>query len=325
VETSTSPQQPVSCQKCGERTVGDGKFCPGCGQPLTPTLSQPSQQNPNPVQNIQKPYWTNGKIIALVLVALLIVGVSGVAAFNYLNNRPSSPSGSSDTCSNGATNPPSCTSSPCSNRATNYPQCTTFTTSATLTCTPSKIVSHSLNSTSCDVKVFSQAPTVSTGNVGFTASGVTSWYFSSSSANPCVLKVFSADTSYCTISGVSTVGPSGTMVLNAAYGGDGTHVSSTGTFNIQVIDPPSTVTVSGSVSTVGAGTSPYKIEFDDTSTGVGTSTTVNSESYSISLTNLRTYNVIVFWTGVLGSSGTCNGGTLTLQSPNVNWYANYSC
>jgi hypothetical protein len=274
----------------------------------------------------------------LVLVALLVVGVSGLAAFNYLNNGPISPSGSScsngatnypscnnNTCSNGATNPPSCTSSPCSNGATNYPQCSTFTTSTTVTCTQTKVVSHNLNSTSCEVKVFSQAPTVSTGNVGFTASGVTAWYFSSSSTNPCVLKVFSADTSYCTISGVSTVGPSGTMILYAAYGGDGTHLSSTGTLNIQVIDPPTAVTVSGSVSTVGAGTSPLKIEFDDISTGGGTSTTVSSGSYSISLANLTTYNVIVFWTGVLGSSGTCNGGTLTLQSPNANWSANYSC
>jgi hypothetical protein len=115
------------------------------------------------------------------------------------------------------------------------------------------------------------------------------------------------------------------MVLYAAYGGDGTHMSSTGTFNIQVIDPPTTVTVSGSVSTVGAGTSPYKIEFDDIGTVVGYSTTVISGSYSISLTNLRTYNVVVFWRGALGSSGTCSGGTLDLQSSTINWYADYRC
>jgi hypothetical protein len=320
--------------------VAEDRFCPGCGESLTTTPSLPTHRIPTPDQNMRRPFWTIGKILALVLVALLIVGVSGFAAFNYLNNRAISPSGSSNTCSNGATdyptcnnntcsngatNPPSCTSSPCSNRATNYPQCTTFTTSVTLTCASSRLVSHSLNSTSCEVRVLSQAPTVSTGSVGFTASGVTAWYLSSSSANPCALKVFSADTSYCTITGVSTVGPSGTMVVSAAYGGDGTHLSSTGTFSIQVIDPPTTVTVSGSVSTVGAGTSPYKIEFDDIGTSVGYSTTVSSGAYSISLTNLKTYNVVVYWTGILGSSGTCSGGTLNLQSSSGIWNTSYSC
>jgi hypothetical protein len=104
------------------------------------------------------------------------------------------------------------------------------------------------------------------------------------------------------------------MTINAEYGGDSTHSSSEGSFAATVNDPPSTVTVSGSVSTVGAGTSPYKIEFDDISTSVGTSTLVNSGAYSISLTNLRTYDVIVYWTGALGSSGTCSGGTLTLRA-----------
>ncbi len=67
-----------------------------------------AQQIPSQPSQPQKSYWTAGKIVALVLVAVLIVGVSGFAAFNYLNNRLNSPSGSSNSCSNGATNYPSC-------------------------------------------------------------------------------------------------------------------------------------------------------------------------------------------------------------------------
>jgi hypothetical protein len=312
------------------------------------------------------------------MVAILVVGVSGFAAFNYLTqksspiacsngatNYPSCNSCSSgqiltggscvSNCTNGATNPPSCTSySPCSNGAnnppacttfnpcsngatnpptcnifptcsngaTNYPQCSMFDTATTITCTPSTIETHSLVSTSCRVTVTStHAPTEPTGSVGFTASGTTAWY---ANGAPCTLTLATGYT-YCDITGVTTTGPSGTMTINAEYGGDSTHSSSGGSFDLTVNNPPSTVTVSGSVSTVGAGTSPYKIEFDDVSTGVGTSTLVSSGSYSISLTNLRTYDVIVYWTGALGSSGTCSGGTLSLQSPTVGAIADYRC
>ncbi len=80
--------------------------------------------NPQPAeypQQPQKPYWTAAKIVALILVAVLVVGVSGFVAFNYL--RTNSPSGSSSTCFNGATNYPSCNNNTCSNGATNYPSC----------------------------------------------------------------------------------------------------------------------------------------------------------------------------------------------------------
>jgi hypothetical protein len=62
-----------------------------------------------------------GKIVTLVLVAVLIVSIPGFVAFNYF--RHNSPSPTSNTCSNGATNYPSCNNTTCSNGATNYPRC----------------------------------------------------------------------------------------------------------------------------------------------------------------------------------------------------------
>ena len=89
-----------------------------------------------PVQGSQKSSWATGKVVAAVLVVVLIVGVLGFAEFNYLINRPSSPSSSSSTCANGATNYPGCNLCPsgqssaggrcehvCANGATNPPGC----------------------------------------------------------------------------------------------------------------------------------------------------------------------------------------------------------
>jgi hypothetical protein len=90
------------------------------------------------VQGSQNSSWTAGKIVALVLAIVLIVGVSGFAGFNYLINKPSPSSSSSRTCTNGATNYPGCNvcptgqtldggqcHNPCSNGATNPPACNT--------------------------------------------------------------------------------------------------------------------------------------------------------------------------------------------------------
>ncbi len=121
-----------------------------------------------PFQASPKTFWTIGKIVALVLVLVLIVGVSGFAGFNYLISRPSPPSGSSNTCTNGATNypgcnvcpsgqnlvgrqcysactngatnPSTCNSNVCPNGATNFPQCT-----ASSCRDPASISSHVYN------------------------------------------------------------------------------------------------------------------------------------------------------------------------------------
>jgi len=95
-------------------------------KPLDSTPSQPSK----------KPYWTSGKIVALILVAVLVVGVSGFAGFRYVSNRPNASSNVSNNCNNGATNYPGCDVCPdgqtrvegqcynsCTNGATNPPTC----------------------------------------------------------------------------------------------------------------------------------------------------------------------------------------------------------
>ena len=337
-------------------------------------------QQPAPFQppsQPQKPNWTTGKIVALILVALLVAGVSGFAAFNYYGRQfsPTQPCSNGATnyptcnscssgqtltggsctnnCTNGATNPPSCTSysacsngannppacttfnpcsngatnpptcnifPTCSNGATNYPQCSMFNTATSITCNPITIETHSLVSAACMITVTStQAPTEPTGNVGFTASGTTAW---SANGAPCTLTL-ATGFAYCNISDVTTTGPSGTMTINAEYGGDTSHAKSTGSISLTVDNPPSTVTVSGSVSTTGLFTSPSEIEFIS-SAAVGYYASASSGSYSVDLPNLTTYSVIVYW--VSGSfSGSCNAGTLTLEAPTSSWYANYSC
>ncbi len=80
-----------------------------------------------------KRYWTDAKILVLVLLAFL--GAAGFGyALNHQINRAAPTSGSSNTCSNGgtnypATNPPTCTMfNPCPNGGTNPPACNVFPT-----------------------------------------------------------------------------------------------------------------------------------------------------------------------------------------------------
>ena len=405
--------------------------------------SAPSQSYPT---QSQKPYWTASKILALVLVIVLAVGVSGFAAFNYARQNSSSlasnicsngatnyPSCNNNTCSNGATNPTACNNNPliasfqyspskpgfgetvsfygsgsgatppysytwdfgdggsatgssvghiftqticipisncmgapslacpvgnsctfqvtltvrdnsqtrqqtssqqsiylpnpeCSNGATNYPQCTVFKTTTTITCTPATLTGRSLNSTSCYVTVSSsQSPTVPTGSVGFTASVFAPYYWAGNNI-PCTLTL-ATGYSYCNITGVSTSEPSGTMTIYAGYGGDSTHAKSDSSFNISVVAPPTTVTVSGIVS-VSSGNTPYQIQFVD-ATGVGHTAAINnggsnSGSYSINLPNLTSYQVTVYYNSLFGVR-TCSGGTLSLQSATIAVTENYSC
>jgi len=72
------------------------------------------------------------------------------------------------------------------------------------------------------------------------------------------------------------------------------------------------VTVSGSVKTVGAGTSPFRVDFTSNS-GQNYTASVQSNAYQITLPNGHTYSTTVHWSfgGITG--GTCNGGTLNLN------------
>jgi hypothetical protein len=75
---------------------------------------------------------------------------------------------------------------------------------------------------------------------------------------------------------------------------------------------PSTVLVSGNVSTVGAGTHPVSISFTSDNGQVFSAPVVNGV-YSINLPNDHTYLVQIAWSGLLGASGTCKAGSLTVS------------
>jgi len=74
--------------------------------------------------------------------------------------------------------------------------------------------------------------------------------------------------------------------------------------------------VTGTVTSTGIGTHPTQIQFVNTATSLTYTATVNTDNgfYTISLPNQQSYNVICRWQGLLGSSGTFDGGTLYVNS-----------
>lgn len=75
------------------------------------------------------------------------------------------------------------------------------------------------------------------------------------------------------------------------------------------------VFVSGSVVTTGLGTHPTEIQFVDQQTAITYTGSLSGTSYSITLQNQHTYTVTVHWAGLLFSSGTYNGGSLSVYAP----------
>ena len=75
---------------------------------------------------------------------------------------------------------------------------------------------------------------------------------------------------------------------------------------------PSTVLVTGNVNTVGIGTHPVGISFTSDNGQVFSAVVVNGV-YSVNLPNHHTYSVQIEWSGLLGASGTCNAGSLTVN------------
>lgn len=76
---------------------------------------------------------------------------------------------------------------------------------------------------------------------------------------------------------------------------------------------PSQVTISGTVTTLGAGTHPTGIKFADTSSGQIFTLTVVGNSYSIALPNQKSYRITVSWSGLLGASGNTDAGILNVN------------
>jgi hypothetical protein len=94
-----------------------------------------------------------------------------------------------------------------------------------------------------------------------------------------------------------------------ATGGGKTYSS---TYTLSVLSAK--VTVSGTVTTTGFGTHPTGIKFVGVSSGLTFETTTVDNSYIVNLPNQQTYRVTCSWAGLLWSSGTFDGGTLTVNA-----------
>ena len=88
------------------------------------------------------------------------------------------------------------------------------------------------------------------------------------------------------------------VIVTATGGG----VTRTVSYTITVLSVR--VLVSGTVTTTGFGTHPTQVQFVDTQTGLTYTASMSGNSYSITLQNQHTYSVVVYWQGLLGSSGT---------------------
>lgn len=99
------------------------------------------------------------------------------------------------------------------------------------------------------------------------------------------------------------------LVLTANCGS----VTRTAAYTMSVLSAK--VTVSGTVTTTGFGTSPTQIQFTDAQTSVTYTGTMSGHTYSISLQNQHTYNVVLYWQGLLGSSGTVHRDGLNVNAP----------
>ena len=75
------------------------------------------------------------------------------------------------------------------------------------------------------------------------------------------------------------------------------------------------IQVSGTVTTTGVGTSPSQIQFIDQQTGLTYTDSMSGSSYTITLQNEHTYDVVCYWKGLLYSTGSFSGGSLYVYAP----------
>ncbi len=143
-----------------------------------------------------------------------------------------------------------------------------------------------------------------------------------SNAPTCTLSGTTSDTSSC---GFDTTSPNGvfqqTIIVYANYQGDSTHLSSSGQFTMTA---PSTVSVSGTVSPQSGcvGCSVTKVEFIKSPSGQTYSAT--SSSFTISLQNLHSYSVVIYWSGTFGS-GSCTRSLTLNQFSDAATMSGYQC
>ena len=87
---------------------------------------------------------------------------------------------------------------------------------------------------------------------------------------------------------------------------------------------PKEVTLTGTVTTTGTGTSPEKITFKSLSDGQTYVANANGGTYSITLPNSDSYGVTITWKFLGITGGTADAGTLNLDSTEASITRNWA-
>ena len=295
--------------------------------------------SPDPIlQEVRKrPKGPSLRIVAIVVIVVIVL-FAAVAGFYHGNitgnNSPLTSASKTCTngatdyphchnnqCTNGATNYPRCNNNPCPNGALNPPACTIYNTQTSLTCNPSTV--H-VNRTKSDCIVAVTDTTVPTGTVSASCTPRPGHTTGDCTPTSCTLAAASTTSSSCQFS-LNATGPGATMDVCANYPGDSTHQKSSNCFTLAVLQPPASVTVSGTATVNGLFATPTEIHFVSTLTGQTYRSLVKSGSYTLSLPNFQNYNVTISYDDTLTGSGSCTAGTLTLHSYDDAVQVNYRC
>jgi len=330
------------CPDCGAAVLKGTSFCGDCGHRISFSDSaspeKPSDQSssirnastkePSPNIQVQRPYWTAAKVVGLVLVMFIAVSAVGAGVYYTLSKGQTATGGSDHSCSsgqtlvngscyancsNGATNPPTCDqNSQCSDGAINPPLCTVYSSSVSLSCTPTDgFYSGNVGTGQGPFGAYCTATvtdrTIPTGTVGWSS------YQALGGSSTCTLIGTSGSTSACSDTltpAQPTNGYLTHMTVLANYQGDNSHTSSSVS---STLTAPSTVTLSGTAmyqpGCIGCSVTSVVI----VNSGTHQTTTITSSTcpgnsnwcFTVSLPNLQNYTVHVYYSGTFGS-GACN-------------------
>jgi hypothetical protein len=136
---------------------------------------------------------------------------------------------------------------------------------------------------------------------------------SGSSGIQCTFDVMSGSPTFYSNVAISVPDSTSTGAYSVIVTGTGGGMTHSSALTISVLSAK--VYVSGTVKTTGTGTSPTQIQFVDTQSDLTYTASLSGTSYSVNLQNEHTYTVTVTWKGLLGNTGTYNGGSLYVYAP----------
>lgn len=196
-------------------------------------------------------------------------------------------------------------------------------TVTSLACNPSTI-SANLTYSSCTVVVRdrSQTPSSPTGEIQEKCSEKCT----GTPALSCPLIPDGQDSSSCSFK-ITSVVSTAVMNVSANYQGDSIHAPSSAQYVLTITTSPSAVTVSGHATTTDGcfNCKATRLDFVNKDTGVVYTSTVVDATYTIHLTNMQSYDVIMYWTGLFGTSGSCIGPSLNVHESKDTVTINYRC